>query len=60
MPATGFDENNVLVGNDNDQAFGSNARAWAVPPWLSGIMRKLLMAVPLPWGTVLSPEGIGA
>ena len=24
----GFDENNVLVGRDNDQAFGSNARAW--------------------------------
>ena len=24
----GFDENNVLVGKDNDQAFGSNARAW--------------------------------
>ena len=56
----GFDENNVLVGNDNDQAFGSNARPGAVPLWLSGIMRKLLMAVPLPWGTVLNPEGIGA
>ena len=24
----GFDENNKLVGLDNDQAFGSNARAW--------------------------------
>ena len=24
----GFDENNVLVGRDNDYAFGSNARAW--------------------------------
>ena len=24
----GFDENDVLVGKDNDQAFGSNARAW--------------------------------
>ena len=24
----GFDENDVLVGRDNDQAFGSNARAW--------------------------------
>ena len=24
----GFDENNQLIGLDNDQAFGSNARAW--------------------------------
>lgn len=28
----GFDENNVLVGRDNDQAFGSNARAWGGCP----------------------------
>ena len=29
----GYDEAGNYVGADNDQAFGTNARAWVDPPW---------------------------
>ncbi|ETJ22536.1 Hep/Hag repeat protein, partial [human gut metagenome] len=56
----GYDEAGNYVGADNDQAFGTNARAWGGSSMAFGIMRRHLKAVPLLWVTALNPEASGA
>ena len=51
----GFGEANQLIGLDNDQAFGSNARACgSVHPWRLVIMQRRLKVVLLLWVTALN------